>query len=98
MDPLGNNGGRTPSEDLQTGVVHYILIQLFFETGDQSASSTQTKTDEARQRKRKREKARNAKMTQEERNEKNKKRHETYHLKKAISTLTPGTFLCYFHK
>ena len=55
MDPLGNNG-----------VVHYVLIQLFFETGENF--------DEARQHKRKKkDKALNAKITQEERNEKKRR-------------------------
>jgi hypothetical protein len=41
--------------------------------GDQSTSNTQAKIDEARQHKREREKARWAAMTQEEKDEKNKK-------------------------
>jgi hypothetical protein len=43
------------------------------EIGDQSTSNTEGKVDDARQRKKEREKARWAAMTQEERDEKNKK-------------------------
>jgi acyl-CoA reductase-like NAD-dependent aldehyde dehydrogenase len=43
------------------------------EIGDQSTSNTEAKVDDARQRKKEREKGRWAAMTQEERDEKNKK-------------------------
>lgn len=59
--------------------------------GDQSTSNTQAKVDEARQRKREREKARWAAMTPEERDEKNKKRRQAYHLRKAKTTFAGGS-------
>jgi hypothetical protein len=59
--------------------------------GDQSTSNTQAKIDEARQHKREREKARWAAMTQEEKDEKNKKRRQVYHLRKAKTTFAGGS-------
>jgi len=50
--------------------MHIMSSCNFFQTGDQSASNIQTKIDANRQHKRERDKARNAKLTQEERNEK----------------------------
>ena len=47
--------------------------------------------DERVQRKREREKARHATMTQEQRDEKNKKRREKYHQKKAETSLAAGS-------
>jgi hypothetical protein len=61
-------------------------------TGDQSTSNTQAKVEEARQRKSEREKARWATMTQEERDEKNKKkRRQAYQLRKAKTTFAGGS-------
>jgi len=45
------------------------------------------------QRKREREKARHATMIQEERDEKNKKRREKYHLRKAETALAAWSFV-----
>ena len=60
-------------------------------TGDQSTSNTHAKVEEARQRKREREKERWAAMTQEERDEKNKKRRQAYQLRKAKTTFVGGS-------
>ena len=60
-------------------------------TGDQSTSNTHAKVEEATQHKREREKARWAAMTQEERDEKNKKRRQSYQLRKAKTTFLGGS-------
>ena len=59
--------------------------------GDQSTSNTHAKVEEATQHKREREKARWAAMTQEERDEKNKKRRQAYQLRKAKTTFVGGS-------
>ena len=57
----------------------------------QTTSNSQAQVDERARRKREREKARHAAMTQEERNEKNKKHREKYHLRKAETALVAGS-------
>jgi type VI protein secretion system component VasA len=74
----------------EQGIVLILHVHIF-ETGDPSASDTQTKINKAKQRKREREKARRDAMTQAERDEKNKKRRQAYHLRKSKTTLAGGS-------
>lgn len=60
---MQDNEGRTPFEDLTNNI----------NGGGQTASNSQAQVDERAKRKREREKARHAAMTQEDRDERNKK-------------------------
>jgi len=81
MEPMQNNEGRTPFEDLTNTT----------NRGDKTTSDSQAQVDERVQRKRDREKARHALMTQTERDEKNKKVREKYHQKKTETEISTGS-------
>ncbi|XP_002448248.2 uncharacterized protein LOC8055924 isoform X2 [Sorghum bicolor] len=73
MKDMQNNEGRTPFEDLTNTI----------NCGGQSTSNSREQIDERVQRKREREKARSASMTQEQRDDKNKKLRKKYHQEKS---------------
>ncbi|KAG0531111.1 hypothetical protein BDA96_05G245800 [Sorghum bicolor] len=76
MDPMQNNEGRSPFEDLTNTTNLGVGVE-----------SNKENTD-AMSLKRERVKARYMAMTQEERNEKNRKRRERYHQKKLVGFQT----------
>ncbi|XP_021305519.1 uncharacterized protein LOC110431136 [Sorghum bicolor] len=73
MKDMQNNEGRRPFKDLTNTI----------NCGGQSTSNSREQIDERVQRKREREKARSASMTQEQRDDKNKKLREKYHQEKS---------------
>ena len=65
-------------------------LSTYLQTAGYTTSNSQAQVDECARRRREREKARHAAMTQEERDEKNKKHWEKYLMRKAETALAAG--------